>query len=130
MAAMGVDRLIDLQQPSGEFLASDASVSPESRWYDELTLLHAVAHFAILMPTDARAASVRRAAEFHLFNTQPDHATAEPWALLAFVQYAPPLADQMLLAMSMQYASGVVGIPLLLLRDALYGLRLLERNQK
>jgi hypothetical protein len=39
------------------------------------------------------------------------------------VQYAPPLADQVLHALSMQYPAGVTGVPLLLLTDALYGLQ-------
>jgi hypothetical protein len=129
-ARNALDLLIERQQPSGEFLAPDGAANPESRWYEELVILHAVGNFAVRAPSAERNLSVKRAAEFHLHNTQPDHATAEPWALLAFVQHAPMLADQVLHAMSMQYAGGITGIPLLLLRDALYGLRLLQKNDQ
>ena len=42
--------------------------------------------------------AVHRAAHFHLAETQPDHATNQPWALFAFLWHPDtvPLADAML----------------------------------
>jgi hypothetical protein len=137
-------RLIQQQQSSGEFLPADPRVHPETRWYDELTLLGAMASYAVREPTAAARAAVARSALFHLHETQPDHATSEPWGLLAFVQFAPSLADQVLHSLSMQVAGQtggqfggqsapqsvdrIGGPALLLLTDALYGLRRLLRN--
>jgi hypothetical protein len=120
--------LVEHQQASGEFLPPDAHANPETRWYEELTLLHAAADYCLIEPSQRLRAAVRQSAVFHLNETQPDHATAEPWGLLAFVQYAPALADQVLHAVSMQYPGGVTGPALLLLADALYGLRRVLRN--
>jgi hypothetical protein len=128
-AALGFKQLIAQQQPSGEFLLPDANVHPETRWYDELVTLHATASYAVRVPGAAIQSAVERSARYHLNEIQPDHATTEPWGLLAFIQYAPSLADQMLHAMSMQYPQGITGIPLLLLADVQYGLRrLMDEN--
>ena len=122
------DRLIALQQPSGEFLSPDPNTNLESRWYEELILLHATAGYAACTPGDAICQAVEKSAGFHANETQPDHATTEPWGLLAFIQHAPPMADQILHSLTLQYPAGVTGIPLLLLRDVLYGLRQLTMD--
>ena len=129
-ASAAFDCLIAQQQPGGAFLPHDSHVSPEARWYEELVTLHAIGSYAARVNSPAVDAAVRRCAEFHLLETQPDHATAEPWGLLAFIRYAPSLADQVLHAMSMQYAGGIRGIPLLILRDVRYGLLQLVSDAK
>jgi hypothetical protein len=120
--------LISHQHPGGAFFQADVHANPETRWYEELITLHAVASYAVRVNEESFRRAVARNAEFHLNETQPDHATAEPWGLLAFIQYAPPLADQVLHAMSLQYPQGITGVPLLLMADVLYGLRRLEMN--
>jgi len=129
-AAERFNDLVDHQQQSGGFLPIDSRANPETRWYEELVLLHAVASYAVRVNDERITAAAAKAAVFHLQETQPDHASAQPWGLLAFARFAPPLADQMLHAMTMQYPAGVTGVPLLLLTDALYGLRrLIERER-
>jgi hypothetical protein len=120
--------LISHQQPNGAFFAPDVHANPETRWYEELITLHAFASYAVRVRDESIDSAVERAAEFHLNETQPDHATAEPWGLLAFIEYAPPLADQLLHTMSMQYPQGITGVPLLLMADVLYGLRRLTAD--
>jgi hypothetical protein len=69
-------------------------------------------------------AAIARNAEFHQNETQPDHATNQPWGLAAFVlnPATRPLADGMLhAAATIGRSSGVTSI---LLADALYCLRL------
>jgi hypothetical protein len=122
------NNLADHQQPTGEFLAPDSKMNLESRWYEELTTLHAAASYAARVPSQKINSAVRRNAEYHLQETQPDHATSEPWGLLAFIQYAPSLADQILHAMQMQYPNAIPTIPLLLLQDVRYGLQRLTDN--
>jgi uncharacterized protein YbaR (Trm112 family) len=61
--------------------------------------------------------------------TQPDHATNQPWALHAFAQSpgTRPLADQLLHAGTMVSGAGgstAGGLTSILLADALYSLRL------
>ena len=126
---MVLDEWVDRQQSSGAFLSPDVKANPESRWFDEMRILHALADRAVKEKSPVIDQAVRKAAEYHLREIQPDHATADPWGLLAYIQYAPPLADQVLHAVRMQYPQGVHGTPLLLLTDVLYGLRRLIEDQ-
>lgn len=52
--------------------------------YDELTALHAAYRSAVALRDAEKLAQCRRLVEYHVQNTQPDHTTAEPWALAAF----------------------------------------------
>lgn len=130
-AALAADRFGRLgagQQFSGAFLRAGASDNPETLWYHELVLLHAAASYAAQSNDALVTASVMQAADYHLNETQPDHASAQPWALLAFIwrHQARPLADQMLHALEVQQPKAPGGVPSLLLADALYCLRLLK----
>src|SRR5260221_299427 len=75
LASDAFGRLPRSQQESGEFLASGPSDNPDARVYDELVLLHAAADYAVQAEDRPVAAAVARAGEFHLRQTQPDHAT-------------------------------------------------------
>ncbi len=121
-------RLTRSQQPSGELLIAGQSDNPETHWYDELVLLHAMASYAVQAEDRTVAAAVRRSTEFHLKETQPDHATNEPWALFAFIwnPNTRSLADQMLHATTAQQSQSPAGVALMLLADALYCLRLFD----
>ena len=74
------------------------------------------------------AAAVARATEYHQRETQPDHATTQPWGLFAFAwnPQTHPLADQLLHAVQVQHAGTPDGVSLILLADALYCLRLFD----
>lgn len=124
-AQQALAALITAQQPSGEFLLATRSDNPEPHWYHELVILHAVAAYALASNRDEPQRAVERAAEFHLNETQPDHATTEPWAVYAFVQSFDtlPLADQLIHAVQTQHPDGPDRISWMLLRDALYCLR-------
>jgi hypothetical protein len=52
--------------------------------YDELTALHAAYRSAVALRDPQKIEQCRRIVEYHVANTQPDHTTAEPWALAAF----------------------------------------------
>ena len=119
-------RITRAQQPSGAFLQTTASDNPEPNWYHELTILHACASYAVQAEDRTVAAAVARAAAYHVAETQPDHATEQPWAVFPFVwsPSARPLADQLLHAVSISQPAGAQGVPLMLLADALYCLRL------
>jgi len=115
------DRLVVRQQKNGSFLLAGPSDSPDMRWYHELLLLHALAGYAAQSGEPSADAAVRRNAIFHLEESQPDHATNQPWALFAFIRVAEarPLADQMLHTLQTQYPNGIGGIAAILVADAL-----------
>ena len=123
-AAVFFDHLCKGATAAGPLLTATSSDNPETHWYHELVLLHAAADYAYATGHDRLTAAVARAAEYHTYETQPDHATAQPWGLPAFVRVpaARPLADQVLHAVQTQHPGGAVGVALLLLADTLYGL--------
>lgn len=124
-AAPVFSRLIDGQQPSGAFFPPGASDNPETRWYHELVLLHACSSYAVNADDPRAAESAGRAAAYHVAETQPDHATSQPWGLLAFALSDParPLADEMLHTVRIRQADGPDGVTQILLADTLLGLR-------
>jgi hypothetical protein len=118
-------RLVACQQPNGALLRTTSSDNPETHWFHELVILHAAADYALWTGDPAVRAAVGRATLFHLNETEPDHATGQPWGLPAFIRVAGagPLADALLHAVSAHQPAGPTGVALLLLADTLYGLR-------
>jgi len=121
-------RLTRGQTPLGTFLTPGASDNPETWWYHELVLLHAAASYAVQAEDRTVASAVARATDFHVRETQPDHATSQPWGLFAFAwnERTRPVADQLLHAAAVNRPGGVDGVSLILLADALYCLRLFD----
>lgn len=125
------DQLIARQQKNGSFLLTRPADSPDMRWYHELLLLHALASYAVQSGDPAATAAVQRNALFHLEESQPDHATNQPWGLFAFIWVAEarPLADQLLHTLHTQHPHGISGIAAILLADALWCLQLVLNRQ-
>lgn len=99
---------------------------PESWWYRQLVRLHGLTNRAILLGDPAGFHESRRLAEFVHAEIQPDHATALPWAIHALVlagQECEPTAEWVLNACMIQTGGTPGGAALVLLADALYGLR-------
>jgi hypothetical protein len=119
-------KIIRCQQADGTFLTATASDNPETHWYHELVLLHAATSYAVQAEDRALAAAVVKNSDFHQRETQPDHATNQPWALFAFIwnPQTRPLADQLLHTATTVTGSGLTSI---LLADALYCLRLFNQ---
>ena len=128
LASDAFGRLARGQEASGALLVSGGSDNPELVWYHELALLHAAASYAVQAEDRTVASAVARATEYHLRETQPDHASAQPWALFGFIwnPATRPLADQLLHAAAVQHPGGPDGVSLILLADALYCLRLFQ----
>jgi hypothetical protein len=120
--------LAAVQQSCGALLLAGASDNPETLWYHELVLLHAAASYAAQAQDERVTASVLRAADYHLNETQPDHASSQPWGLLAFIwnRNARPLADQLLHSMRAQPEGRTNVISSMLLADCLYCLSLVH----
>jgi hypothetical protein len=131
-AASSFERLADGQQSSGALLKPDPSQNPEAAWFTELVLLHALTAFAVRTGNAALQATASRAAAYHLDETQPDHATSEPWGLLAFILHpnTHSLADQMLHTIRVLYPAGLNGVAAILLADVLDCLRELGRDSR
>ena len=120
--ATTLGRVIEAQDPRGPYFTFDgkAGDNPEPWWYAELVVLHAVATYAVVSGNEAAADSARLAAAFHHAETQPDHATSQPWALHAFLSDANslPTADLLLLAATAQQPASLGVVPRVLLADA------------
>jgi hypothetical protein len=108
------------------FLLASPSDNPETLWYHELAILHAAGSYAVQSEDRTVAAAVARNTTFHLNETQPDHATAQPWALFPFIWNPKTrvFAEWMLHTVSLQHPGERDGVTLMLLADALYCLRL------
>jgi hypothetical protein len=117
--------LVASQRPEGPFLLAGQRDNLESFWFHELQLLHVVAGFGLRSRNGAMLSAARRAAAYHVAETQPDHATNEPWGLPAFLcePDAAVMADQILHAAGVQQPGRAGGVTLILLADTLYSLR-------
>lgn len=126
LASDAFGKLTRAQTGRGTFLLPSRSDNPETHWYHELVLLHAAASYAVQAEDRLVASAVARNADFHLNETQPDHATTQPWGLFAFIWSEPsrPLADSLLHAAAVQDPHRTDGVSLMLLADALYCLEL------
>jgi hypothetical protein len=121
-------KLARAQQPSGAFLLAGGSDNPETLWYHELVLLHAAGSYAVQSEDRPLAIAVARNAKYHLNETQPDHATSQPWGIFPMIWNASTrsLAEQTL--HSMRVADGASPLSLMLLADALYCVELFFRK--
>jgi hypothetical protein len=117
--------LAQAQQPDGALLQPSSAINPETRWYDELVLLHALGSYAAQSRDAAIERAVERATEFHLRETQPDHATQQPWAIYAFLSNPQTRiqAEQILHTAALQDSRNLDAISLILLADTLWCLR-------
>jgi hypothetical protein len=112
-----IDFIVAQQRDAGWFIDRTGSDNPEPLWYHELSLLHAV------VQCDAKrfAEPIRRSAEYHAIEVQPDHASSHPLALAALLRVPNGvfLVDMMLHAAGVQSPSTMDTVSLLLLHDAL-----------
>lgn len=111
---------------NGALLHQGERDNPETHWYHELVVLHACGSYAVQAEDRVVAAVVKRATDFHFDDTQPDHATHQPWAVFPFVWNSRTriLADQLIHAATVQHVGTIDGVSLMLLADALYCIRL------
>lgn len=133
LAADTFGKIVRAQATSGAFLTATGSDNPETHWYHELVILHAAASYAVRAEDRTVGSAVARNTLFHLNETQPDHATNQPWALFAFAwnDKTRMLADDLLHNASVlkQSAAPTNGVSLILLADALYCLNLFLEKQ-
>lgn len=116
------DRILHSQTPAGPFLLASHSDNPETNWYHELLILHALSSYAVHSNQLHLRDSIFRNTEYQQSETQPDHATNQPWALFPMLWNVNtvPLADQVLHASLTQNSQTPGALALMLLADALY----------
>lgn len=115
------ERLLAAAQPRGTFMAVGVDDNLESWWYHELVILHAATTYSAPR-RDARWQSLlKKAAEYHFAETQPDHASTQPWAVHTFLLHPATvfLADQMIHATVTQGGGHPEAVPAILFADAL-----------
>lgn len=80
------------------FLRVRAEDNLEPWWYHELVLLHAATSYALAGRDRQWMAFIEAAANHHYRQTQPDHASTQPWGINAFLCFPATafLADQMI----------------------------------
>jgi hypothetical protein len=117
----------DEQQPDGAFLAAAPADQPETRWYHELQILHALAGYMAysLEPNLRCVKAVFKAGRFCQNQIQPDHATTQPWGLFAFIANPDtrPFADELLHAVQLNAGGAIDGLTSILLADCLVCLK-------
>jgi hypothetical protein len=131
LAADTFGKIVRAQTDTGAFLTTTASDNPETHWYHELVILHASASYAVRAGDPTVGSAVARNTLFHLNETQPDHATNQPWALFAFAWNSATrmIADDLLHNASvLSQRDAASGISLILLADALYCLNLILKR--
>jgi len=117
-----VEKVISHQASDGHLLLTTANDHPESVWYFELQLTHALATAGLLLNNQACFAAAQRAATFILNEIQPDHATNRPWGITAFLlaENTLPLVDWVLHSATVHLTTTDDEMTLLLLKDCLY----------
>lgn len=117
------------QNSNGSLLTPSRGDNPEPMWYHELQILHALGNLGKVLVASERVEAGQRAiqaaqrnAEYHQNETQPDHATAQPWGInVAMSQMETwPLADQLIQAAMFNPAGQMDAVSLMLLADCLY----------
>jgi len=124
-AANDFDLLAGRTAASGAFLTYTLADNIELLGLHELMILHAVASYAAQTGNANLRDKVFHAAEAFQSAMQPDHSTAQPWAIFAFIwnPATHPMADHMLHAAQLHFVGSRDATHLLLLADALYCLR-------
>lgn len=113
------------QHDSGCYLTAEARDNPETLWFHELQIAHAVGSYAMQSGDAELQRSAARAAQYHMEETQPDHATNQPWGLSAFLVDTQThiMAEGLLHAATVQHPGRLDAVTLILLADTLYSLR-------
>jgi len=124
-AAAAFDLLAGRTATSGSFLTYTPADNVELLGLHELMILHAAASYAVQAGDDKLREKVFRAAEAFQSAMQPDHSTAQPWAIFAFIWNPAThhMADHVLHAAQLHFTGSRDATHLLLLADALYCMR-------
>lgn len=117
LARAVIQHIVDRQVTDNSLTLQDIEQTLDDWTYRELTGLHALTGAALLDRNETWANRVEQIAMHHLYNTQPDHCTSEPWGLFGF------LWAQQTRMFGMQQihdvkAYGLVGVGRILLADA------------
>ena len=124
-ALRAIRAVVSRQQSTGGYLEASKSGNPETLWFHELQIAHAVASIGLQAADPGIKLSAVRAALLHMNETQPDHATNHPWGLSAFLidPETHLMAEGLIHAAAVEQPERLSGISLILLADALYSWR-------
>ncbi|MFG0248357.1 MAG: hypothetical protein ACF8OB_05675 [Phycisphaeraceae bacterium JB051] len=118
LAKAVVNTVVEREVPEQSLTVQDIEDTLDAWTYRELIGLHALANAALFDRNDKWADRVEEVAMHHLYNTQPDHCTSEPWGLFGFLW-----SDKTRMFGVQQIhdckAYGLVGVGRILLADAM-----------
>ena len=113
--------LLASTQRRGTFMTTELDDNLESWWHHELVLLHAATSYAAPRRDPRWQSFLQKSAEHHYAETQPDHASTQPWGIHAFLLFPHTIsmADQMIHAAVVQGGGHPEAVSMLLFADAL-----------
>lgn len=129
LAEKVVQMIASRQLDNGSLLHLSRGDNPEPMWYHELQILHAMGTLGAILAEGRKSSAAqvaddaaRRNARYQQEETQPDHATTQPWGINVAMREMEtwPLADQLLQAAMFNQAGRVDAISLMLMADSLY----------
>jgi hypothetical protein len=85
LARSVIDTIVAREVPEQSLTVQDIEDTLDAWTYRELIGLHALANAALHDRNETWANRVEEVAMHHLYNTQPDHCTSEPWGLFGFL---------------------------------------------
>ncbi len=80
-----IHQIVSSPADEGALIKQAKDESIDAWTYRELVGLHALANAALLRKNAAWSVRVEEIALYHLYHTQPDHYTSEPWGLFGFL---------------------------------------------
>jgi len=104
-----VEELVDMEA-DGPLMAVDRYLAIEVWTESELCGLHALINLAVRHRRDAWMQRALRACAWHMRETQPDHATARPWAIHGFILLHTPESEHFA-EMLLHTARALAGTP-------------------
>ena len=113
-----IDQIVDRPVDDNPLTEQDPEESRDGWTYRELIGMHALANAALYDHNEKWASRVELIGVHHLYNTQPDHCTSEPWGLFGFLwsEESRMFGVQQIHDCK---AYGLVGVGQVLLADAL-----------
>jgi len=85
LATAVIQQIVDRSVPDNPLTKQNPEESLDGWTYRELLGIHALTNAALLEQNAPWAQRIEQIARYHLYNTQPDHCTSEPWGLFGFL---------------------------------------------
>ncbi|MBL4700671.1 MAG: hypothetical protein JKX85_05370 [Phycisphaeraceae bacterium] len=117
LAMAVIQQIVDRIVPDNPLTKQDPEESLDGWTYRELLGIHALTNAALLVQNTPWAQRIEQIALYHLYHTQPDHCTSEPWGVFGFL-WSSQTHMFAIQQIHDAKAYGLVGVSRVLLADA------------